>query len=202
MLREWISRGIVDWIAWAVLCVQMPIPLFWLAVHPFINFWRRRPWLVYSLVGPAVWILVDGLLLFFHEPLFDSRNAPPWAITAGMFLVVADALFIVRIHRELGHARLFGHAELAEARELMHTGLYARVRHPRYTGMMAAVLGACLMAGTLLLWVTAIGWGLLALLAVSIEERELHLRFGQAYRDYAGRVPRFLPFRFWPREDQ
>lgn len=84
---------------------------------------------------------------------------------------------------------------------VMRTGLYARVRHPRYTGMMAAVLGACLMVGTLLLWVTALGWGLLALLAVSIEERELHARFGTSYHDYARRVPRFLPFRSWPRED-
>ena len=191
----------LDWIAWLVLCVQMPIPLFWLVVHPWIGFWRPRPRLVFALVGPAVWALVDGVLLIFRERLFASGHAPLWAIAAGLILMAADLYFLLRIHRELGGFRLFGRAELAGAREMMQTGLYARVRHPRYTGMMAAVLGACLVAGTLLLWVVAAAWWLLAVLAVALEERELRVRFGDAYADYARRVPRFLPFRFWPREE-
>lgn len=191
----------LDWFACAVLCVQMPIPLFWLAVHPFVGFWRARPQLVYLLVGPAVWLTVDGLLLLYRDGLFASAYAPKWLIAAGVLLIIADAAFIFRIHRELGGPRLFGQAELAAARELAQTGLYARVRHPRYTGMMAAVLGACLMAATMQLWLVAFVWWLVALLAVWLEERELRARFGPAYDLYARRVPRFLPFRFWPREE-
>ena len=75
------------------------------------------------------------------------------------------------------------------------------MRHPRYAGMMLAVLGVCLMAGTLLLWTVAAVWWLLALTAVRLEERELRVRFGAAYAAYCQRVPQFLPFRFWPREE-
>jgi protein-S-isoprenylcysteine O-methyltransferase Ste14 len=66
---------------------------------------------------------------------------------------------------------------------------------------MLSVLGACLIAGALLLWVAAAVWWLLALVAISLEERELRARFGTAYAAYSRRVPRFLPFRFWPREE-
>lgn len=191
----------LDWLVWVVLCVQMPIPLFWLAVHPFVGFWRQQPRLVYAVVGPACWLVVDSLLLVFRERLFASALAPIWATLLGLLLIVADGYFIYRIHAELGGPRLFGHAELEGQRELMQRGLYAYVRHPRYTGMMAAVLGACLVAGTLLLWAVAVVWWLLALLAVFLEERELRARFGALYDAYARNVPRFLPFRFWPREE-
>jgi len=190
----------LDWFAWVVLSVQMPIPVFWLLVHPFIGYWRRRPRLVYAVAGPVAWVLVDGLLLLFREQLFASRDAPAWAIGTGFVLIVVDVYFIFRIHRELGGPILFGHAELTGEQKLAQTGLYARVRHPRYTGMMTVVLGACLIAGTLRLWTVAAGWWLLALLAVFLEERELRARFGAAYSAYAKQVPRFLPFRFWPRE--
>ena len=127
--------------------------------------------------------------------------APRWAVAVGLFLIVADSYFIFIIHRQLGGPRLFGHAELEGARELKQDGLYARIRHPRYTGMMTAVLGVCRMAGTLLLWTVAAVWWFLALVAVALEERELLARFGASYVEYAKRVPRFLPFRFWSREE-
>jgi protein-S-isoprenylcysteine O-methyltransferase Ste14 len=190
----------LDWVAGLVLCLQMPIPLFWLSVHPFVGFWRRRPRLAYIVALPCAWLLVAALLYAFRDRLFASREAPPWAIVLGLALVLGDACFVVRVHRELGGLRLFGFAELAGGGTLAEHGLYARVRHPRYTSMITAVLGACLIAATLLLWIVAAAWWLLAILAVFLEERELRARFGQAYLDYARRVPRFLPFRFWPPE--
>ena len=67
--------------------------------------------------------------------------------------------------------------------------------------MMLSVLGACLMAGTLLLWVVAAVWWVLVLAAITLEERELRARFGAAYEAYSRRVPRFLPFCLLPREE-
>lgn len=188
----------LDWLAWFVLGVQTPIPLFWLVVHPFVGFWKTRPRLVYGLVAPGCWLAVNALLLAYRDGLFASALAPPWGVALGLALIGGDAWFLLRVHHDLGGPRLLGRAELAGGRELVERGLYAYVRHPRYTGMMAAVLGACLVAGTLRLWAVALGWWGLALLAVWFEERELHARFGRAWESYARRVPRFLPFRLGP----
>ncbi|HEX2713241.1 MAG TPA: isoprenylcysteine carboxylmethyltransferase family protein, partial [Candidatus Acidoferrales bacterium] len=128
-----------------------------------------------------------------------SAGAPRWAIGAGFVLIAADGYIVSRVERQLGGSRLVGHAELKGSGELATEGLYAQVRHPRYAGMMLSVLGACLLAGSLMLWVAAAVWWVLALVAVSLEERELRARFGAAYEAYSKRVPRFVPFRFRPR---
>ena len=72
-------------------------------------------------------------------------------------------------------------------------GIYARIRHPRYTGSFLAVLGACLLADTGAAWIAGAAWTLLMLAAISLEERELRKRFGASYEDYCRRVPRFIP---------
>ncbi len=192
---------LLDWVAAAVLALQLPIPLFWLIVHPLVAFWRRHLRAGYCLAGLSAWGGASLFLYAFHERLFLSAEAPAWAIAVGLVLIATDGYVLFRVQRELGATRLVGHAELKGEGELATEGLYGRVRHPRYAGMMLSVLGACLMAGTLLLWVVATAWWLLALAAVRLEERELRARFGAAYEAYSKRVPRFFPFRFGPREE-
>ena len=191
----------LDWVAAVVLALQFPIPIFWLVVHPLIHFWRRHGKAGYWLAGLPAWFGVAALLYAFYDRLFASAQAPAWAIALGFALIAADGYVLYRVERELGARRLVGQAEMEGGGELATTGVYARVRHPRYTGMMLSVLGACLMAGTLLLWVVAAVWWVLVLAAVTLEERELRARFGVAYDAYSRRVPRFLPFRLWPREE-
>lgn len=190
---------LLDWVAAAVLLLQFPIPAFWLILHPLVGFWRRHMWAGYALAFLSAWGLTGVFLYAFHERLFASAGAPRWAIGAGFALIAADGYIISRVERQLGASRLVGHAELKGSGELATEGLYARVRHPRYAGMMLSVVGACLLAGSLLLWVAAAVWWVLALVAARLEERELRARFGAAYEAYSKRVPRFVPFRFRPR---
>jgi len=196
------ARDTVEWFALVALGVQLPIPFFWLMVHPLVRHWRRNPRGVFQVAAPLAWIPVSLLLLAFRERLVDATHAPVWAMALGVALVLADVWLIFRIHAEFSGEKLFGHAELKDARQLHTSGLFAQVRHPRYAGMLASVAGACLAAGTLLLWLVAALWSIFAMLAVLAEERELRARFGSAYDDYARRVPRFLPFRFFPREER
>lgn len=192
---------LLDWLVALVLFFQLPIPLFWLILHPQIHFWRKHVRAGYWVAGLAAWGMVALFLFAFHERLFLSERTPAWAIAVGLVLMASDAFVLYRVRRDLGGPRLVGHTELQGGGELATHGLYARVRHPRYTGMMFAVLGACLVAGSRLLWGIAAVWWLLALTAISFEERELRARFGEAYAAYSRRVPRFLPFRIRPRED-
>ena len=58
----------------------------------------------------------------------------------------------------LGTARLVGKTELSGKGELASHGIYAHLRHPRYVGSLLAIVGACLIAGTLWMWVVAAVW--------------------------------------------
>ena len=181
-----------------VLFFELPVPIYWLMIHPFRAFWSSRIRAAFWFAGLTTWI-GGGLTLWLFRDELLATTRPPWiSIGAGFALIALEALLFVRVERELGSRRLVGHAELTGTGELFSGGLYARVRHPRYAGMFCAVLGAALIAGSRLLWVILTIWLPFALLVIRLEERELTARFGPAYESYRKRVPAFLPFRLRP----
>jgi protein-S-isoprenylcysteine O-methyltransferase Ste14 len=181
------------------LFFELPIPIYWLILHPFNSFWRNRVRAAFWFAGLTAWT-IGGALLWIYRPLLLAAARPSWVmIAAGMALIGVEVYLFVRVERELGSRRLVGHAELTGTGEIFTGGLYAHVRHPRYTGMFCAVVGAALLAGTLRLCVILAVWWILALIVIRLEERELAARFGPAYIEYRKRVPAFLPFRIWNR---
>lgn len=184
------------WLAAVVLFLQLPIPLFWFVVHPQVNFWRRHQTAGYITGVLLSWGPVTAGLIIYHRELFLPDWPPAWRIIAGLAAILFEGWIFWRVHRDLGGARLVGKTELSGGGEVVERGIYARVRHPRYAGSMLAILGACLLAGTAVLWAVAAAWCLLTLVAIAMEERELRARFGAAYEEYCRRVPRFFPMRF------
>jgi protein-S-isoprenylcysteine O-methyltransferase Ste14 len=177
------------------LFFELPIPIYWLILHPFGAFWRNRVRAAFWIAGLTAWT-AGGVLLWIYRPLLLAATQPSWfAIAAGFALLGVEIYLFLRVERELGSRRLVGHAELTGTGEMFTGGLYAHVRHPRYTGMFCAVLGAALLAGTPRLWVVLAIWWVLALVVIRLEERELAARFGTSYAAYRKRVPAFLPFR-------
>jgi protein-S-isoprenylcysteine O-methyltransferase Ste14 len=73
--------------------------------------------------------------------------------------------------------------------------VYARVRHPIYTGMLGMLLAtglaasrpAALLAGLIVFWVGT-------LIRIRSEERLLRAAFGAEYDNYARRVPAVVPW--------
>src|SRR5579863_10652133 len=178
-----------------VLFFELPIPIYWLILHPFNSFWRSRVRAAFWIAGLAAWTC-GGVGFWFFRHMLLAATRPSWfAIAAGFALIAVEGYLFVRVERELGSRRLVGHAELTGTGELFSGGLYARVRHPRYAGMFSAVLGAALLAGTRLLWIVLAVWLPFALLVIRLEEKELESRFGPSYEAYRKRVPPFLPTR-------
>lgn len=76
---------------------------------------------------------------------------------------------------------------------LATSGPYARIRHPQYVGFVL------IMIGFLFQWPTILTLAMLPILLIMYwrlalhEEREVEAEFGNDYRQYAARVPRFLP---------
>lgn len=77
---------------------------------------------------------------------------------------------------------------------LVTDGIYARLRHPQYSGLFLVTIGMLVQWPTL---ATLLMWPVLALAYYRLamrEEREMIARFGDAYETYRRRVPLFVPW--------
>jgi len=75
------------------------------------------------------------------------------------------------------------------------TGIYARLRHPQYLGLIVLTLGLLAWWPTIL---TVPMWPVLSWMYVRLarrEERDLAAKFGGVYEAYRRSVPGFLPRR-------
>lgn len=84
--------------------------------------------------------------------------------------------------------------QIHAAREALVTdGLYARMRHPQYSGLVLITIGMLIQWPTML---TLLMWPLLmwAYYRLALrEEAEMRARVGSAYEEYRQRVPAFMP---------
>src|SRR4051812_30143763 len=128
-------------IAWLVCGIYATIPLFWLIIHPFANFWRRRyraPLKVLGLIWIALWLLAWSVSSpWRHSLLFPSQGS--FLRQAIPFLAIplwATSLFIYfGGKRHFSIDQVIGRNELEPDRQpqlLVTTGLHARMRHPLY----------------------------------------------------------------------
>lgn len=77
--------------------------------------------------------------------------------------------------------------------KLAVTGLYEKVRHPQYIGFIAIMFGFLLQWPTI---PTLVLFPILSYMYVRLakrEEADSKARFGEAWDDYAARVPAFIP---------
>jgi protein-S-isoprenylcysteine O-methyltransferase Ste14 len=82
--------------------------------------------------------------------------------------------------------------------ELVEAGPFGSIRNPVAACVVGMILGEALaLSSTGVLWLALVAAVLAHLQVVRVEEPLLEKRFGQAYRDYCARVPRWIP-RFRP----
>ena len=184
-------------VALILVITVTPALAFWLVVHPFFRFWRRLgPAWTFTLVWGSVAV---GMVALFQlrEPLLATEFGTNYTLMPlGVLCIVVAAVGRVKLSRHLTTRIASGLPELAPERypqKLLTEGVYARVRHPRYAQFLLVLLGYALFANYLALYVVFVLWLGAAYLIVLFEERELQDRFGEAYAEYARRVPRFVP---------
>ncbi len=181
---------------WIVGCWYATIPAFWLAIHPFADYWRtwkRSPYLVLL----PFWLLIIGAAVWFTLPSYGiALYHTPWSWVPAAALF-AFAIFVYRGARgHISNPQVIGRAELQPGKheqKLVRTGMHGRVRHPLYLGHLLMLL--CWTVGTG--WIALFGLTGFALLSgwamIYFEERELEKRFGEEYREYRKIVPMLLP---------
>jgi len=112
----------------------------------------------------------------------------------GAALLFGGSLLMFAAQLDLGASWRIG-LERERARALVTSGLYRYSRNPIYLFMGAAFVGFALLLPTwpllLILAGGAIGW---RVWVIRVEEPHLLAIYGDAYRAYAARVGRFLPW--------
>lgn len=140
--------------------------------------------------------LIGCVLLFQTAPswqphLWWTPEGVQWALVA---LAVAGYAFCWWARLHLG--RLWSATVTRKPdHRVVDTGPYRYVRHPIYTGILAAMLGLALMKGTSVALagfaITVLGFWIKA----RLEERFLRAELGpEAYDAYAARTPMLAPF--------
>jgi len=184
-----------------LLMVGLPPGLaWWFVVHPFVGLWRkvgvRGTMIVMTLFFAAS---VVGLVMI-RDALVGRDLGLRWPLVVLGVALAAAAIFIaVKRKKYLTLRIIVGVPEVetdAEKRgKLLVEGPYALIRHPRYVEITLATFAYAAIANYVGCWILAILTIPVIHVVVILEERELTDRFGDAYREYATRVPRYFPRR-------
>ena len=127
-------------------------------------------------------VLIYGDIAFFGGMyiycLFHPR--PGWPYITGMIVATAGYTLWFTARAQLGES----FAARAEARQLVTTGLYARVRNPIYVFSGVGIVALCLAArwyafATVFVILNLIQWW-----RARAEASVLEAKFGDAYRQY------------------
>jgi protein-S-isoprenylcysteine O-methyltransferase Ste14 len=177
----------VMWLAWLA---------YWLVSACGVKAVRRRQSLR-SRLSYGVPITVAALLLASGRlpvPRLDNRFLPMSAVLywTGVAIVAGGLAFTAWARRHLG-GNWSGHVTLKHDHELVRTGPYGLVRHPIYSGLLAAVLGTAVAFGQ---WRDALAFVFFALgvaCKISLEERLLADAFARDHARYRREVPALIP---------
>ena len=179
-------------------------------------------WMLYTYLAPASWKewsragVVQAFIIAFYAEMYGfpltiylltrffgldlawSEGGNLWvqltgnpmahmmSMVLGYAIVFYGATMVVEGWRAIHKARTEG--------RMVTDGVYARVRHPQYTGLFIILFGEGIVHWPTVVSVIAFPIIVAAYTALARrEERQVIEQFGDAYRDYMRRVPAFIP---------
>ena len=152
----------------------------------------RADWL-FVIAASLIWLAALGVTAWDFVQIQKAVYHFQFINLVGAGLIVTGLAIRLIARRTLG--RQFSYAlRTLDDHRLIQSGIYARVRHPAYTGDLVFWLGVTLLLSS--------GYGFLVMLLIipcfayraKIEENMLVARFGDDYRRYMRTTKRFLPF--------
>ncbi|SEG28651.1 Phospholipid methyltransferase [Bosea lathyri] len=158
---------------------------------------QRLPALLFRIAftGAVFWPL--ALTLFGNpvrnDPVFAALDGP-WHDVFGHLLCVIGACIAIISQRYMGASWRIGAAE-GEIGAIVESGPFAISRNPVFVGQAILFIGLLIVLPSLIQAGLTLALMVAIRLQVAIEERVLAATLGQSYRDYQGRVRRWIGFR-------
>lgn len=152
--------------------------------HGFYRFFAWEGILALVLINRNAW----GM-----DP-YSPNQLASWPLLAASIALVALGIGALvrhgRVASERGGAALY---EWEKTTALVTTGVFAYIRHPMYTSLLALDWGAFLQAPSWLGAAIALPVSLLLMRTALADERECLDYFGASYAEYMRRTWRFVP---------
>ncbi|MGN6827091.1 methyltransferase family protein [Paucibacter sp. M5-1] len=173
--RDWRSFG-----AFAAFVVALFVEMYGFPLTLYLlSGWLQTRYPGLDLLSHNTGHLWSTLLGEQGDPHLGVLHIASYVLLGGGFWLLSSAWHV------LYHAQRRG--------SLAIVGPYARVRHPQYLAFVLILLGFLLQWPTLLtLLMFPVLLVMYGRLAIS-EEREMGLKFGPQYQQYAEQTPRFIP---------
>jgi len=188
----------VRYILAAFLVISLPpLFLYWLLIHPFVDFWRGKGiGTTYTVVLIIIGATMVGLFSIRHYLLNIDYGTRTSFVLLGVLCLVLSGAMRFALQKQLTIKTLLGLPEIAPdrfPRKLITEGIYARMRHPRYVQLLVVLIGYALIANYLASYLAVALWVSGIYVIVLLEEKELRAHFGDVYVAYCRKVPRFVP---------
>ena len=173
--RDWRSFGAFSAFLVALFTEMYGFPL---TIY-FLSGWLQSRYPGVDWLSHDAGHLLEMLFGWKVNPHFGPFHLLSFAFIGGGFWLIAAAWRVLYAAQQ--------------QHTLATTGPYAHVRHPQYVGFVLIMFGFLLQWPTLL---TLAMFPVLVWMYVHLarqEEREARAQFGEAYAEYARRVPAFVP---------
>jgi len=180
-----------------VVSLWLIIGAVWLVTAFFAKRSTRTQSLGSNLYHRALSILA---ILVGFTPFFDCggltrRFIPPTAFSddGGLVLALAGVAFAIWARFSLG-GNWSATVTIKAGHTLVRRGPYAWVRHPIYSGLLAALLGTALVYNQVRCLVAVALVMVMLASKIGMEEKFMTEQFGPQYQEYKRQVKALIPF--------
>ena len=144
------------------------------------------------LLGSFIGAILLSVLSFF-DILKPDHFFGQWVDIAGILLCLCGIVIVSISQYQMGKNWRMGVDE-GEVTELVSDGMYSRVRHPIYAGLMIFGVGLFVLLPTLSMFIVlVIGYISIELQVRRVEEPHMKNLHGEKYLEYLLRTKRYIP---------
>ncbi len=158
-----------------------------------VKWGKANKWylLVHALLTILILSGITTQALLIHKTVLLSKS--DLTDYLGYMLAGFGTIIVTKSSKKYSLKRLLGFESSSEEEKLVTSGLYSKIRHPLYAGLVLIFSGYFLFSGTI---TAAVHLGCFILylpIGISLKEKELLLKYGDAYRGYKTTVPALIP---------